>query len=94
MEYNNLDIGQVVKATKGRDQNRVFIIVGKVDEEYVLIADGDLRRLEKPKKKKIKHLAKFNIISHEVKDRIQNEKKMNNAFIRRELERLGVKSLD
>jgi len=94
VEYNNLEVGQVVRATKGRDQDRVFIIVGKVDEEYVLIADGDLRRIEKPKKKKIKHLAKFNIISHEVKDRILNEKKMNNAFIRRELERLGVKSLD
>ncbi|MBM7615280.1 KOW domain-containing RNA-binding protein [Alkaliphilus hydrothermalis] len=94
MEDNHFKIGQVVRATKGRDQNRIFIIVGKVDEEYVLIADGDLRRIEKPKKKKIKHLAKFNIISHEVKDRIQNEKKMNNAFIRRELERLGVKSLD
>ncbi len=94
VEYNNFIIGQVVKATKGRDQDRIFIIVGIIDNEYVLIADGDLRRIEKPKKKKIKHLAKFNVISHDVKDRITNQKKMNNAFIRRELERLGVKSLD
>ncbi|WP_026477632.1 KOW domain-containing RNA-binding protein [Alkaliphilus transvaalensis] len=94
MEGNHLSIGQVVKATKGRDQDRVFIVVGKIDDEYVLISDGDLRRIEKPKKKKTKHLAKFNIISHDVKDRIINQKKMNNAFIRRELERLGVKSLD
>ncbi|GAB6085475.1 RNA-binding protein [Alkaliphilus crotonatoxidans] len=94
MEYNDLSIGQVVRSTKGRDQNHVFIVIGKVDEDHVLIADGDLRRMEKPKKKKVKHLAKFNIISHEVKDRIINQIKINNAFVRKELERLGVKSPD
>lgn len=94
MEYDDLSIGQVVRSKSGRDQNHVFLVIGKVDEQYVLIADGDLRRIEKPKKKKIKHLAKFNVISHEVKNRIESQVKMNNAFLRRELERLGVKSLD
>jgi ribosomal protein L14E/L6E/L27E len=31
-------------------------VVGGVDERTVLIADGDTRKLEKPKKKKLMHL--------------------------------------
>lgn len=92
MIQDDISVGQVVQSIKGRDQGRVFIVTGKIDDQHVLIADGSLRRVEKQKKKKIKHLVKYNIISEEVRDRIKNNKKMNNAFIRRELERLGVKS--
>lgn len=90
MEQGDIKIGQVVKSTKGRDQGRFFIVIGVIDKEYLLIVDGDIRKIDKPKKKKIKHLVKLNILSEEVRDRVINNKKMNNAFIRRELERLGV----
>jgi len=33
-----------------------LVIKGIVDDKNVLVADGDLRRIEKPKRKKIKHL--------------------------------------
>ena len=49
-------LGCIVIATAGRDKNRKFIVIKKIDELYVLIADGKYRRLEKPKMKKIKHL--------------------------------------
>ncbi|WP_207707727.1 KOW domain-containing RNA-binding protein [Alkaliphilus serpentinus] len=94
MEIGDFSIGQVVRSIKGRDQDKVFVVVGIVDDQHLLIADGDLRRIESPKKKKIKHLAKFNIISHEIRQRIVGQVKINNAFIRRELERLGVRSRD
>lgn len=51
-------LGCIVIATAGRDKNRTFIVIKKLDDLYVLIADGKCRRLEKPKKKKIKHLKK------------------------------------
>ncbi len=92
MEQTDLDIGQIVKSKTGRDQGRVFVVFDKVDNNHVLIVDGSLRRIDRPKKKKIKHLAKLNIVSKEIKDAILNNEKINNAFIRRELERLGVKS--
>jgi large subunit ribosomal protein L14e len=50
-------VGRVVRSKAGRDKGRFFLVVGVADEEHLLIADGDLRKLEKPKKKKLKHLA-------------------------------------
>ena len=48
-------LGTVVKATAGRDAGRLFVIVGAQGKD-VLIADGKTRKLEKPKRKNIKHL--------------------------------------
>ena len=39
----------------GRDAGRRFIVL-RVEEPFCYIADGDLRKAEKPKKKKILHL--------------------------------------
>ena len=94
MEYDDIKIGQVVKSIKGRDKDKAFIVISIIDDQHVLISDGDLRRIDKPKKKKLKHLVGFNVVSDEIKERIINQKKINNAFIRRELERLGVRSRD
>jgi len=33
-----------------------LIVVGIIDEDFVLVADGDLRPMERPKKKRLKHL--------------------------------------
>jgi ribosomal protein L14E/L6E/L27E len=60
------------------------------DEKYVLIADGDLRRIEKPKKKKIRHLAVMAQVSTSLKDKLSGDGKINNAFVRREIEKLGL----
>ncbi len=49
-------IGSIAKSTAGRDRGRIFIIVGVLDDSHVLVADGRLRKIEKPKKKKLKHL--------------------------------------
>lgn len=92
MELTDLDIGQIVKSKSGRDQGKTFVVFAKVDEEHVLIVDGSLRRVDRPKKKKIKHLAKLNVVSNEIRAAILNNEKINNAFIRRELGKLGENS--
>lgn len=92
MELTDLDLGQIVKSKTGRDAGRVFVVFGKVDDNHVLIVDGSLRRVDKPKKKKIKHLAKMNLVSNEIKEMLLNNEKINDSFIRRELARLGVES--
>lgn len=46
----------VVLSTAGHDKKKVFAVVGFSGADYVLIADGKIRKLEKPKKKKLKHL--------------------------------------
>ena len=40
----------------GRDAGNYFIITEIADRDHVMIADGKVRRVEKPKKKKLKHL--------------------------------------
>ena len=52
-----MTVGRVVRSTAGRDAGRLFLVIGVAGEEHLLIADGDLRKLEKPKKKKLRHLA-------------------------------------
>ena len=48
--------GDLVISKSGRDKGRKLVVIKVTDENYVLIADGDLRKIEKPKVKKVKHL--------------------------------------
>ena len=49
-------IGSIVLSRAGRDEGRQFVVIAEVDTEYVLISDGRTHKVEKPKKKKLKHL--------------------------------------
>ncbi|MCL2405097.1 MAG: RNA-binding protein [Defluviitaleaceae bacterium] len=49
--------GQIVFSRQGRDSGRAMIVIAvNCDGEYVYLVDGKLRLLEKPKKKKAKHI--------------------------------------
>ncbi|MDO5689670.1 MAG: KOW domain-containing RNA-binding protein [Tissierellia bacterium] len=77
----DVKIGQVTKSKSGRDKGRLFIILKIVDENYVLISDGGLRGIERPKKKKIKHLMIYrDVIENFMDDSLPVS--MNNAKIR------------
>ena len=49
-----LKIGTVVQSLRGRDEG-FFMVVG-TDGMFAYLADGCSRRLEKPKKKNLRHL--------------------------------------
>lgn len=83
---DDITIGQVVKSRAGRDKGRMFLILDIIDEQNVLIVDGDLRKLDNPKKKKIKHLIIYKTLLTEVKFKLENKVKLNNAYIRKLLE--------
>ena len=52
-----MQIGSVVYSRQGRDEGRVYLVIGAADKEgYVLVADGEVRTLAKPKKKNARHL--------------------------------------
>ncbi|GAA0866316.1 KOW domain-containing RNA-binding protein [Paraclostridium tenue] len=89
MLSKDICIGQVVRNTSGRDTGRLFFIVKVVDDEYVLISDGKKRKLEKPKLKKVKHLQKYDIINNVVKDMIESNESIKDAFLRAELGKLN-----
>ena len=45
----------IVESVAGRDQGRLFFVLD-IDGVYATIADGRIRKLEHPKRKKLKHL--------------------------------------
>lgn len=49
-------VGRVVYSAAGRDKKRAFIIIAVEDDGSVLIADGKLRTVSKPKRKNLRHL--------------------------------------
>ncbi|MBR5239090.1 MAG: RNA-binding protein [Clostridia bacterium] len=82
-------IADLVISLSGRDQNRVFMVAEVLNSDYVLIADGMLRKLEKPKKKKIKHLEKSQFVLNErLLQKISEGKKITNAELRKSLRAL------
>ncbi|MCM0649417.1 KOW domain-containing RNA-binding protein [Clostridium swellfunianum] len=82
-------IGRVVLSKSGRDEGRYFVIVDIINENYVYISDGDLRRLQKPKKKKIKHLIFTKHTSENIKNLLQEGDKVNNNAIRKYLQSMN-----
>ena len=46
-----VQIGLLVRSTRGRDRGRYYLVVGMESETKVRVADGDLRRVESPKRK-------------------------------------------
>ena len=48
--------GMVVRAKAGRDKGK-FLVILEIQGGYALIADGRRRRVERPKRKKLIHLA-------------------------------------
>lgn len=82
----NLKTGQIVKSKAGRDKDRIFIIYQVLDENYVLVCDGDLRKLSSPKKKKIRHLIVFNTVLTEFAEKKLGNENLNDAFVRKLLE--------
>lgn len=82
-------LGEYVISKAGRDKDRIFIVTSILDDLYVTVADGDLRRVENPKKKKVKHLNPINKISEEIADKLNNDKKVTNLSVRREIEKLN-----
>lgn len=85
-ETRDLKVGQIVKSKAGRDKGRVFLISKILDEEFVLVCDGDLRKLLSPKRKKVKHLVIYNTVLKEFAEHLQENKNLNDAYIRRLLE--------
>ncbi len=76
--------GQVVYSKSGRDKRRPFIIVD-FDEQYLYLVDGDLRKLEKPKKKKMMHVQIVNDVIDDIKQKLENGGYLNDADFRKVL---------
>ncbi|KPU42611.1 hypothetical protein OXPF_37860 [Oxobacter pfennigii] len=90
MESERIILGQIVRSKAGRDKDKYFVVMGLDGKEYALICDGELRKVEKPKRKKIKHLDVHNHVAHDVKAKIESNMRISNGDIKNSLKSLGL----
>jgi ribosomal protein L14E/L6E/L27E len=83
-----LQIADIVISLAGRDQGKYAYVIA-VDGDYVLLADGKVRKLEHPKRKKIKHIAKVARIESRVADKLRTGDKVLNSELRKDLTAFG-----
>ena len=53
--------GMIVRSAAGRDKGKFMVIVS-IEGDFAYIADGRERKLDKPKKKRLKHVRVTNTI--------------------------------
>lgn len=82
----DIAVGQVVKSRAGRDKGNIFLVLDIIDDKYIYVVDGDIRKLDNPKKKKITHVIVYNTIIPELKEKMKSGVKINNAYIKKLLE--------
>ena len=81
---SDLIISDVVISTAGRDQGKLFYVIG-TDPVYLTLANGKDRTLEKPKRKKRRHIQKVLRSETRVAEKLRNGDKVLNSELRRDL---------
>jgi len=79
-----MESGTVVFSKAGKDKRKPFIVL-YTEDGYAFLADGRLRPLHKPKKKKMKHIQPTNTVIADLKQKIENKQYMNDADIKKAL---------
>ena len=79
-----LDIAQIAIPTMGRDKEKPFFIIG-IEENYVYLADGRIRKIENPKRKKIKHINPTDLDGGHVAQKLRNGERVTNSELRKAL---------
>lgn len=90
MQEIDITPGQVVYSKAGRDRYRYFVVLEILENDYVLISDGETRPIERPKRKKLKHLTVHNMVASDIKNKIESNSKIMNSDIRDSLKSMGL----
>ncbi|MFC5401804.1 hypothetical protein [Cohnella soli] len=77
-----LEPGDIVRSRRGRDEGQLAIVVALVDERFALVADGDKRRFDRPKRKNVLHLESLGERSDEVANSLRDTGRVTNAKLR------------
>ena len=80
----DLTIADVVVSTAGRDAGSLFYVI-QADETYLSLVNGKDRTLDKPKRKKRKHVNKVLRSETRVAQKLRSGDKVLNSELRRDL---------
>lgn len=83
------ELGTVAISLAGRDKGRYFVVIEVLDNGYVKVADGSLRKVDNAKKKKLKHLKLKPVTIPTIKQKILDGEKIYDYDIRSHLTSLG-----
>lgn len=78
----------MVISKSGRDLGKAFVVVRVINERYLAISDGDLRKIENPKKKNIRHLKITTVEAEEVLEYLQRGELPANNVVKKNLKQL------
>ena len=78
----------IIESLAGRDKGKLFYVID-TEDNYVVIADGKGRKLENPKRKKLKHVRRVSRTETRVATKILNGDKVLNSELRRDLATFG-----
>ena len=81
---DNFNISDVVVSTAGHDQGEIFYVID-VDDQFLYLANGKDRSLDKPKRKKRKHVQKVLRSETRVVEKLIHGDKVLNSELRRDL---------
>ncbi len=79
-----MKIGDIVISTYGHDMGEWYV-VEEVLNEYVFLVNGKNKPLDKPKKKKVKHVLTTNYFAKDFAFKMQSKQNIQNAEIRKTL---------
>ena len=86
----DLTIADVVLSTAGRDAGNLFYVL-EADETWLSLVNGKDRSIEKPKRKKCKHVRKVLRSETRVAEKLRAGDKVLNSELRRDLAYLSQK---
>ena len=81
---SDIQIADVVIATSGRDAGKHFYVID-VDGVYLSLVNGKDRTLERPKRKKLRHVDKVLRSETRVAEKLRQGDKVLNSELRRDL---------
>ncbi|NLM96756.1 MAG: RNA-binding protein [Halanaerobiaceae bacterium] len=76
-------LGEIVISRAGRDSGKHYIVVNIESENYVMVADGEAKRIEHPKRKNVKHLIFTGDINDELAIWLENKKRIRNEDLKK-----------
>lgn len=76
-----IEEGMLARSIAGHDQGRLYVII-RAEAEYVWLVDGILRTVEKPKKKKVRHIQVIHHYAEPVREALENKKPLQNEPIK------------
>ena len=81
---SDITISDLVISTAGRDKGALFYVIGE-EAQYLFLANGKDRPLDRPKRKKRKHVQKVLRPETRVADKLKRGDKVLNGELRRDL---------